>query len=90
MNLRPSLSISFTVISKCKSVEFLGIAYAIALAPKWPVLLLASIKLSRTQFSPIRYLPRALHPLNEILLAVKSRILRTLLSSKCSVIVKID
>ena len=90
MKRNPSLSISLVVISKCSNVEFLGIAYAIAFAPKCPVLLLANIKLSSTQLSPVRYLPSALQPLNDILLAVKSRILKTLFSRRCSVIVNID
>ena len=76
-------------MSRCNKVEFFGIAYAIAFAPKCPVLLFARIKLSRTQLSPIKYFPKALQPLNEILFAVKSNILKTLFSRRCSVIVKI-
>lgn len=49
----------------------------------------ASIRLSKTQYSPHKYFAIASHPLNDTLLAVKSKTLNLLFSSKCSVIMYI-
>lgn len=60
-----------------------------ALDPYNPVLLFFKIKLSKTQYSPHKYLARLSQPLKAILFAVKSNTLNLLFSNKCSVIVYI-